>query len=123
MFASMPFLLLHRGEGDGESGRVSGKEVAIHVITSGNSRGGFLAGFERVTGVDGDAAGIHKTYTIEHRAPVLIKPHIVTDGFANAPQADALGLKSRRIRLVVQAFDCAVIHEIQLDVANAPDRA
>src|SRR6516225_12468508 len=123
MFASMPFLLLHSLEGDGESVRVSGKEVAIHVITSGNSRGGFLACFERVTGVDGDAAGIHNTYRIEHRAPILIKEHIVTDGFTNDPQADALGLKSGRIRLVVEAFNRAVIHEIQLDVANAPDRA
>src|SRR5271169_255736 len=105
---------------DRESVRIGDKEIPVHIITSGNAGGRVPAGLERMTGVAGDASGIHESHRIQHRAAVFIEQHSVSYGVANDLQSNALRLKRGRMWTVVIALDGRVVHEVELDIANAP---
>src|SRR5215471_13231836 len=120
MFASVPLLLANGLLGNGESIRVSDVEIAIHIVASRNSRSRFSARCKRMAGVDRGSAGINNTHGIEHGASILVEQNVVTHSLAYDMQADALRFEGGRIRLVIEALDCAVVHKIELDIANTP---
>src|SRR5262252_5699518 len=116
----MPLLLVNRLSRNRESVGITDIEIAVHVIAGSNTGSGFLAGLEGVAGIDRDPTRIYNAYRIQHWTAVFIEQHVFANRISNDLQADALRLQGGRIGLVVKTFNRAVVHEIQLDITNAP---
>src|SRR6185312_16874824 len=101
--------------GHGEGIRVGNEVIPVHVVAGGDPGGGIATRLEGVAGVLRDPAVVDITDGIQHRAPVLVEVYPISHGVADYAQADALCLHGRRVRLVVIAFDRAIVHEIELD--------
>src|SRR5579883_270906 len=56
----------------------------------------------------------------QHWTAILIKKHIRPDSVTNHFQTDLFCLYRSRIRTIVEAFDCGIVHEVQFDVPHVP---
>ena len=116
----MPFLLVNRLAGDGERVGVAYIKIQIHVITRGDAGCGIMAGFESMARVLGDAPGIDESHRIQHCATVFVENYIFAYAFADYLQAYSLRFHRGGVWAIAAAFNSGIIHEIELDITNAP---
>src|SRR5580658_11360700 len=108
------------GCGNVEGIRIIDEEIALHIETGGDARGGIPGSLKAMASVRGDPAGVHQSHRVEHWTPVFIKYHLIAHSIADYLEANSLGFESCGIGAVIVPLDRGRIHEVEFDESDPP---